>query len=141
MSEAARYDAVHLRYDDNNIRFGEGCKVEVVAAYDYDQLRSIVVGQRQSLDIVADRLEAMRLERDALRADNQRLEGEVARLRAALETVSAMFPAGITKQGFAINGQIVTADGDDEFLSCKKVEAWAAPLRSTIDAALRGNGG
>jgi DNA-binding winged helix-turn-helix (wHTH) protein len=78
---------------------------------------------------------------DTLRTANQRLEGEVARLREALETISAMFPAGITKQGFRLNGQTVTADDDDEFFSCKKVEAWAAPLKSTIDAALRGNGG
>lgn len=57
MSEAKRYEAVHLRYEDSNIRYGEGCEVEVVAAYDYDTLR----------------------------AANQRLEGEVARLREALE--------------------------------------------------------
>lgn len=38
MSNAKRYDAVHLRYEENNIRYGEGCEVEVVAAYDYDAL-------------------------------------------------------------------------------------------------------
>lgn len=26
------YDAVHIRYEDNNIRYGEGCEVEVVTA-------------------------------------------------------------------------------------------------------------
>ena len=58
------------------------------------------------------------------------------RLREALETMRAMFPAGITKQVFRFGGLDITADGDDEFLSCKKVEAWAAPLLAAIDAAL-----
>lgn len=38
MSDVKRYEAVHLRYEDSNIRYGEGCEVEVVAAYDYDAL-------------------------------------------------------------------------------------------------------
>ena len=41
MKDAKRYDAVHLRYEDSNIRYGEGCEVEVVAAYDYDALKAI----------------------------------------------------------------------------------------------------
>ena len=40
MSEAKRYDAVHLRYGKRNSRFGEGCEVKVVAAYDYDALKA-----------------------------------------------------------------------------------------------------
>jgi len=89
-------------------------------------------------------------ERDALAADNLRLHdllrheearfrlelGESERLREAMNALRAMFPAGITKQGFVVNGQAISADGDDEFLSCKKVEVWAAPLLATIDAAL-----
>lgn len=39
MSDATRYEAVHLRYEENNIRYGEGCEVEVVAGYDYDKLK------------------------------------------------------------------------------------------------------
>jgi hypothetical protein len=38
MSEVKRYDAVHIRYEERNIRYGEGCEVEMVAAYDYDAL-------------------------------------------------------------------------------------------------------
>jgi hypothetical protein len=38
MKEVKRYDAVHLRYEESNIRYGEGCEVEVVAGYDYDAL-------------------------------------------------------------------------------------------------------
>lgn len=38
MSDVKRYEAVHIRYEDSNIRYGEGCEVEVVAAYDYDAL-------------------------------------------------------------------------------------------------------
>ncbi|MFN4076384.1 MAG: hypothetical protein ACK4HC_10960 [Cloacibacterium sp.] len=44
MSEAHRYDAVHLRYEGNNIRYGEGCEVEVVTARAYDSLKSASVG-------------------------------------------------------------------------------------------------
>ena len=39
-SEVKRYDAVHLRYEDNNIRYGEGCEVEVVTASDYAALEA-----------------------------------------------------------------------------------------------------
>ena len=38
MREVKRYDAVHIRYEDSNIRYGEGCEVEVVTASDYDVL-------------------------------------------------------------------------------------------------------
>lgn len=41
MSDVKRYDAVHIRYEDSNIRYGEGCEVEVVAAYDYDALKAV----------------------------------------------------------------------------------------------------
>lgn len=41
MSEQVkRYDAVHIRYEDSNIRYGEGCEVEVVTARDYDALNA-----------------------------------------------------------------------------------------------------
>lgn len=40
MSDVKRYEAVHLRYDDNNIRYGEGCEVEVVLASDYATLEA-----------------------------------------------------------------------------------------------------
>lgn len=38
MGEVKRYDAVHIRYEDRNIRYGEGCEVEMVTARDYDAL-------------------------------------------------------------------------------------------------------
>ena len=40
MSDVKRYEAVHLRYNDNNIRYGEGCEVEVVLASDYAALEA-----------------------------------------------------------------------------------------------------
>lgn len=61
MSEVKRYEAVHIRHEESNIRYGEGCEVEVVAAYDYDTLRTA----------------------------NQRLEIEVKRLRESLIEVTA----------------------------------------------------
>lgn len=41
MSEVKRYDAVNIRYEESNIRYGEGCEVEVVASYDYDALKAV----------------------------------------------------------------------------------------------------
>ena len=35
--QVKRYDAVHIRYEDNNIHYGEGCEVEVVTAADYER--------------------------------------------------------------------------------------------------------
>lgn len=40
MSDVKRYDAVHIRYEENNIRYGEGCEVEMVTASDYDACAS-----------------------------------------------------------------------------------------------------
>ena len=40
MGEVKQYDAVHIRYEDNNIRYGEGCEVEVVTA----ELRALLNG-------------------------------------------------------------------------------------------------
>lgn len=52
MKEAKRYDAVHLRYEDSNIRYGEGCEVEVVAAYDYDALKAVSRELLEALEAV-----------------------------------------------------------------------------------------
>lgn len=30
-----RYDAVHIRYEESNIRYGEGCEVEMVTLRDH----------------------------------------------------------------------------------------------------------
>lgn len=68
MGDVKRYEAVHLRYDDNNIRYGEGCEVEVVLASDYErEVRcTIAAGIRMQDKCAA-------------------LEAELAKLRAELE--------------------------------------------------------
>ena len=48
-SEVKRYDAVHLRYEDNNIRYGEGCEVEVVTARDYAAIEAECANLKNSL--------------------------------------------------------------------------------------------
>ena len=48
-SEVKRYDAVHLRYEDGNIRYGEGCEVEVVTAADYAALEAECERLRQQV--------------------------------------------------------------------------------------------
>jgi len=53
MSDVKRYEAVHLRYDDNNIRYGEGCEVEVVLASDYAALEAELARLRAGQEPVA----------------------------------------------------------------------------------------
>lgn len=48
-----RYDAVHIRYGDNNIRYGEGLGVEMVTARDYDDLRAEAESLRAQRDNMA----------------------------------------------------------------------------------------
>ncbi|MDH2244857.1 hypothetical protein N5J76_03135 [Pseudomonas sp. GD03855] len=54
--EVKRYEAVHIRYEDGNIRYGEGCEVEVVTAADYDAL----LAERDSLKKDAERYRWLR---------------------------------------------------------------------------------
>lgn len=65
MSEQVkRYDAVHIRYEDNNIHYGEGCEVEVVTAADYERevMTAIAAGIRMQ-----DKYDALHAEAEALR--------------------------------------------------------------------------
>lgn len=65
MSEQVkRYDAVHIRYEDNNIRYGEGCEVEVVTAADYEREVRIAIAAGQRMQ---DKRDALHAEADALR--------------------------------------------------------------------------
>lgn len=63
-SEVKRYDAVHLRYEDNNIRYGEGCEVEVVTARDYEREVRIAIAAGQRMQ---DKCDALQAEAEALR--------------------------------------------------------------------------
>lgn len=65
MSEQVkRYDAVHIRYEDNNIRYGEGCEVEVVTAADYEREVRIAIAAGQRMQ---DKCDALQAEAEALR--------------------------------------------------------------------------
>lgn len=74
MKAAKRYDAVHLRYEDSNIRYGAGCEVEVVAAHDYDALKT----QRDDL------LEALELADAALSGANMNMNVVERKVKAAI---------------------------------------------------------
>lgn len=89
MSDVKRYEAVHIRYEDSNIRYGEGCEPEMVAAYDYDALRAQRDQLRQHKNDYMDaaegtrkallaEIEALTAERDALRKDAERYRDIVA---------------------------------------------------------------
>lgn len=68
MSDVKRYEAVHLRSDENSIYYCEGCEVEVVRASDYaaleaecerlrTQLTSHVEWDGEVVEVVAWRIE------------------------------------------------------------------------------------
>lgn len=56
--QVKRYDAVHIRYEDNNIRYGEGCEVEVVTAADYEREVRIAIAAGQRMQDKCDALQA-----------------------------------------------------------------------------------
>lgn len=74
MSEVKRYEEVHLRYDDNNIRYGQGCEVEVVTASDYD---------RETQECIAAGIR-MQEQRDAALAECEWLRGLLQQVRVAV---------------------------------------------------------
>ena len=82
MSEVKRYEAVHLRYDDNNIRYGDGCEVEVVLASDYATLEAELATVKK------------------VAYGNMELLEENAKLRAELERRAA--PDDHTEQALAM---------------------------------------
>ncbi len=95
MSGVKRYDAVHIRYEDSNIRYGEGCEVEVVAAYDYDQLAAENNRLREALI----KAEAMLSELDYVGEMTELGKAHLVEMRAALFTTA--------------NGQLASASEGD----------------------------
>ena len=69
MREVKRYDAVHIRYGENNIRYGKGLGVEMVTASDYDTLNAEAEALRAQRDKMAQIL------RDFFRQHNLPLRG------------------------------------------------------------------
>ena len=52
-SEVKRYDAVHIRYRENNIRYCGGLGIEMVTARDYDALHAEAEALRAQRDKMA----------------------------------------------------------------------------------------
>lgn len=76
MSEVKRYEAGHVRYEESNIRYGEGCEVEVVTARDYDTLAAENKRLHKLIDVANSFQDALENERDQLRAELAALKGE-----------------------------------------------------------------
>ena len=100
MREVNRYDAVHLRYEDSNIRYGEGCEVEVVTASDYaaleaefERLRETLYQERIAEDEQRRQLEAAQENLAGYKAERAALHAEVEALRAALLGIASVNPA------------------------------------------------
>ncbi|WP_374378928.1 hypothetical protein [Pseudomonas fluvialis] len=100
MREVKRYDAVHLRYEDSNIRYGEGCEVEVVTASDYAALEAECANLKNSLLAITARHFAESWKKrtnDAeleqyLSAGIAQLEAERAALAAELAAIKGQEP-------------------------------------------------
>jgi hypothetical protein len=101
----------------------------VVFASDYDALAAELATVKK---VAYGNIELME-ERDTLRAANQRLEGEVARLREALETVS-LWRLPRTDQHWPSGGEM-------SYGACHGSNGERDYMRRIADAALRGNGG
>ena len=78
MSEVKRYDAVHIRYEESNIRYGEGCEVEMVMASDYDKLAA---------ELVREKIRRRAIDDEAFNYSEQveELKAELAELKAKME--------------------------------------------------------
>ena len=82
-SEVKRYDAVHLRYEDSNIRYGEGCEVEVVTASDYAAIEAECANLKNSLLAITARHFAESWKKRASDAElEQYLSAGIAQLEA-----------------------------------------------------------
>lgn len=87
MSEQVkRYDAVHIRYEDNNIHYGEGCEVEVVTAADYEREVRIAIAAGQRMQ---DKCDALRAEAEVLDTLCQSRFDEIAQLKSEAEALRA----------------------------------------------------
>ena len=95
MSEVKRYDAVHIRYEESNIRYGEGCEVEMVTASEYDKLAA----EKEWLDKLC---EAMAVKDGKQFAVMQKLAAELAELKAKMSGVDdrAEFEAAYLKANY-----------------------------------------
>ena len=82
-TEVKRYDAVHIRYEDNNIRYGEGCEVEVVTASDYAALEA-------ECERLADALDRQSVITGDYIARCQRLADELAVARRVLYRIGQL---------------------------------------------------
>lgn len=92
MSEVKRYQAVHIRYEDSNIRYGEGCEVDVVAAYDYDK-------QAQEIERLTAELE--RVKRAPVLPDGWALAPQEIHLGASdIELITGMCGDGNEGSGY-----------------------------------------
>ncbi len=96
--QVKRYDAVHIRYEDNNIRYGEGCEVEVVTAADYEREVRIAIAAGQRMQDKYDALVSMVSGVTGLVPPSG--QGQIpdfiqAPIARAAEKISASLPAGV----------------------------------------------
>lgn len=137
--EVKRYDAVHIRYEDSNIRYGEGCEVEVVTARAYDalladnelskQLINAASGQLQSSLAYIEKLTA---ERDALLAERDELLNDPK----FPPKYARRLIAQLREERDRLRGALVTARDWIDF--SKGAVGGGATILEEIDAALQG---
>ena len=89
-SEVKRYDAVHIRYGENNIRYGEGLGVEMVTARDYDALHAEAEALRAENGRLADALDRQSVITGDYIARCQRLADELAITRRVIDRIGQL---------------------------------------------------
>ena len=145
-SEVTRYDAVHLRYEDSNIRYGEGCEVEVVTATDYAALEAECERLRQfqiayndwqaKTDWVQESAKPNELGRhraDVLRARIEALAAELAAIKGQEAVDCKVVPVELLEQ-IAVE---LEHDNDRYFLGRELLERAASMELDTIARSIR----
>lgn len=124
MSEQVkRYDAVHIRYEDNNIHYGEGCEVEVVTAADYEREVRIAIAAGQRMQ---DKCDALHAEAESLRV----VLHEIASVNPAQRGIE--WAKSYASDGLKGVGSELYARWLDTFKEAEALRAENAKLRTAL---------
>lgn len=129
-SEVKRYDAVHLRYEDCNIRYGEGCEVEVVTASDYAAIEAECERLRQ-FEIAYNDWQAKTdwVQESAKSHELGRHRADV--LRARIDALAAELAAIKRREPVCeVSEETFSSDGTSDIITCN------LPIGTKLYAAL-----
>lgn len=106
MSKVHRWEAVHLKDGDSNIRYQDGTGPDMVKASDYDQLKA----ENERLN------ESLRVEFSALRQQEAEIHALREQLNEAREVIKEMRYACTDKSEVMADAWLEACDGVDDFM-------------------------